>query len=91
MEKGKRQSCQKLGSQQRRKLHNIAILARFPSQQTLRLPHMLRQDAGRGVGPSEEQGQVVRDPVLDFKLDLHDETVKMAWESTQVLIYIKVL
>lgn len=44
------------------------------------LSHMLQQDSG----PNQGQEGVV-DPVLDFKLDLDDDMVKLAWESTQVL------
>lgn len=45
---------------------------------TLALSHMLHQNDG----PTPGKG--VPDPVLDFKLDLDDDLVKLAWESTQV-------
>lgn len=35
-------------------------------------------------GDDLRRGEGVGDPVLDFKLDLDDRGVKMAWESTEV-------
>lgn len=36
----------------------------------------------RDDSPNQRKGD--SDPVLDFKLDLEDDLVKLAWESTQV-------
>lgn len=53
------------------------------------LSNMLQQDEGSGVGPNRSgvgpnRRHGVVDPVLDFRLDLDDDLVKLAWESTQV-------
>lgn len=47
----------------------------------VRLCVVLQDKSG---GDDLNRGEGVGDPVLDFKLDLDDRGVKLAWESTEV-------